>query len=161
MKSARWPARWQNSATTSAYRELVQFLHDVDVLILDTQYTADEYKHRAGWGHGCLPDSVRLATDAGVRRLLLFHHDPSHDDRQIDQMVESARALAVGAHMKIDAASETQPISLTRLSGQALKTGIADVRPWPVRGQEKAEEDGEFAGPAAQQAPVVLKKQTR
>lgn len=148
----------QNRATASAYRELVQFLHDVDVLILDTQYTADEYKHRAGWGHGCLPDSVKLAIEAGVRRLLLFHHDPSHDDQQIDQMVASARALAGGAHIKIDAASETQPISLTRLSGQALKTGISDVRPWPIRRQEKAGEDRKFAGPAVPQAPVVLRQ---
>ncbi len=75
-------------------KELVEFLRGVNLLILDTQYTETEYPHKIGWGHGCLPDSVALASDAGVQQLVLFHHDPAHKDDQIDAMVEWAQRVA-------------------------------------------------------------------
>ena len=65
----------------------------VDVLLHDSQYTADEYEQRVGWGHSSIEQSAAFADAVGARRLLLFHHDPSHDDDTIDQLVESARAL--------------------------------------------------------------------
>ena len=97
-------------ADYSAQRALIEFIRGVDLLILDTQYSAGEYARRIGWGHGCLPDSVELAIESGARRLLLFHHDPSHDDHQIDQMVESARTVAGNSPLVIDAASEHEMI---------------------------------------------------
>ena len=102
-----------NETGNSAQRALIEFVRGVDLLILDTQYTSQEYANRVGWGHGCLPDSVELAIESGARRLILFHHDPSHDDRQIDRMVEVARATAVGTQLVIEAASEHEPISIT------------------------------------------------
>jgi phosphoribosyl 1,2-cyclic phosphodiesterase len=103
-----------NGAGDSRHKSLIEFVRGVDLLILDTQYTAEEYANRVGWGHGCLPDSVELAIDAGARRLILFHHDPSHDDRQIDRMVEVARATATGTPLMIEAASEHETFSLSR-----------------------------------------------
>jgi phosphoribosyl 1,2-cyclic phosphodiesterase len=102
-----------SEASTAADHELTEFVRELDLLILDTQYTADEYIHRAGWGHGCLPDSVRLATQADVRRLVLFHHDPAHDDARIDTMVEAARALARDTNLLIDAAVENETLVIT------------------------------------------------
>ncbi len=69
-----------------------------DLLIHDSQYTEDEYCGRAGpsregWGHSTIEDSCRLANAAGVKRLALFHHDPGHDDRQIERLTEQARGL--------------------------------------------------------------------
>jgi phosphoribosyl 1,2-cyclic phosphodiesterase len=69
-----------------------------DLLIHDSQYTEDEYcgrcgPARMGWGHSTIEDSCRLATAAGVKRLALFHHDPGHDDREIDRLTEQARGL--------------------------------------------------------------------
>ncbi len=72
---------------------LVKFLENCDVLILDSQYTDEEYTHHVGWGHGSLSTCVALALDAKVRKLVLFHHDPDHDDAKIDKMVKQARAL--------------------------------------------------------------------
>lgn len=92
--------------------ELTRFVRGVDLLILDTQYTETEYKQRIGWGHGCLTDSVALAVEAGVHRLSFFHHDPSHLDDQIDEMVRDARRLVDPLQMEIDAASENQIILL-------------------------------------------------
>jgi phosphoribosyl 1,2-cyclic phosphodiesterase len=91
---------------------LIEFVRNVDLLILDAQYTAAEYPQRIGWGHGRLPDTVALATEAGVKHLALFHHDPAHDDDQIDAMVENARKLAHPTTMIISVASENDTISL-------------------------------------------------
>src|SRR5262249_3983604 len=75
------------------HAKMVDFLQDCDVAILDSQYTDDEYTEHIGWGHSSLSSVVSLALDAGVRKLLLFHHDPSHDDQMVDKMAECARAL--------------------------------------------------------------------
>jgi phosphoribosyl 1,2-cyclic phosphodiesterase len=93
---------------------LVKFVHDVDLLILDTQYTEAEYPHHRGWGHGCLTDSVALAIKAGVRELAFFHHDPSHDDDQIDRMVERGGELALSSRLIVGAARELQTVWLQR-----------------------------------------------
>src|SRR6266480_909634 len=87
---------------------LIEFLHGSDVLILDAQYTDTEYESHVGWGHGTASSAVSLALDAKVRRLLLFHHDPSHDDTMIDAMVDDARRLVhdSGKELEVDAACE-------------------------------------------------------
>jgi phosphoribosyl 1,2-cyclic phosphodiesterase len=93
---------------------LVGFLNGCDLLILDTQYTEDEYKKRVGWGHGSLVSAVALARDAHVRKLVLFHHDPNHDDGKIDNMLKEARALATkaGHSFEVDAAREGAELTL-------------------------------------------------
>jgi phosphoribosyl 1,2-cyclic phosphodiesterase len=82
--------------------DLVEFLKGCDVLILDTQYTDEEYKHHVGWGHGSLSTAVNLALDARVRKLVLFHHDPNHDDAAVDKMVEGGRQIAADAGKTIE-----------------------------------------------------------
>lgn len=95
--------------------ELVKFVEGCDLLILDTQYTDEEYLSHVGWGHGSLSAAVSTALDARVRKLILFHHDPTHDDEMIDQMVETARKLAAakgGNHLEIEGAREGAEIIL-------------------------------------------------
>ncbi|MFN8186700.1 MAG: MBL fold metallo-hydrolase [Gaiellales bacterium] len=64
-----------------------------DVLLHDAQYTAAEYETRVGWGHSALPDFARLVGEAVPGRVVMFHHDPSHSDETLEQMVAEARAL--------------------------------------------------------------------
>jgi phosphoribosyl 1,2-cyclic phosphodiesterase len=94
--------------------KLVEFLHGVDVLIIDSQYTDDEYQEKIGWGHGSLSSVVSLALDAGVRKLFLFHHEPRRDDRALDAIVESARMIVLesGQPMEVDAAREGSEVWL-------------------------------------------------
>jgi phosphoribosyl 1,2-cyclic phosphodiesterase len=66
----------------------------VDVLFHDAQYSEDEYEARIGWGHSSVADAVTFARMAGARRLLLFHHEPLHDDGSLDRLEEHARSLA-------------------------------------------------------------------
>jgi phosphoribosyl 1,2-cyclic phosphodiesterase len=83
-----------------------------DVLMLDSQYTPEEYVTKVGWGHGCYEDVVRLACDMGVKKLYLFHHDPMHDDRFIEDMVARAREIGHSYDIDIDAAREGEQIVL-------------------------------------------------
>ena len=101
---------------------LVQFLRGSDILILDTQYTDQEYKTHIGWGHGSISSAVSLALEADVQTLLLFHHDPSHDDNMVDTMVESARELVAktGRPLEVAGAQEGSEILL-----EAKKTAAA------------------------------------
>ncbi len=94
--------------------KLVRFLRKVDVLIIDAQYTDDEYVSKIGWGHGSLSSVVSLALDADVRKLFLFHHDPEHSDAKLDEIVEGARTLVLesGKAMEVDAAREGAEIWL-------------------------------------------------
>jgi phosphoribosyl 1,2-cyclic phosphodiesterase len=95
-------------------RDMIEFLRGADVLVLDSQYDRAEYARHAGWGHGCLDDSVALALKAGVKHLILFHHDPEHDDKKMDFFVRHARRLVARARgkMKVDAARERLTLRL-------------------------------------------------
>ena len=64
-----------------------------DVLIHDAQYSEREYAARRGWGHSCLSDTIAFAKRAQPDRLLLFHHDPGHDDDELDAFEKQARGL--------------------------------------------------------------------
>lgn len=62
-----------------------------DLLIHDSQYTDAEYQERPGWGHSSIRQSIGFATLCGVRRLVTFHHDPSHSDDILDDLMNDAR----------------------------------------------------------------------
>jgi phosphoribosyl 1,2-cyclic phosphodiesterase len=62
-----------------------------DVLVYDAQYTPAEYDAHQGWGHSTWKQAVHVANEAGVRQLVLFHHDPTHADDVIAGIVEQAR----------------------------------------------------------------------
>ena len=99
---------------TEKHAGLVQILRGSDILILDTQYTDQEYNKHIGWGHGSVSSAVSLALEAEVQTLFLFHHDPSHDDEMVDTMVESARELAMrsGSHLEVAGAQQGTEILL-------------------------------------------------
>lgn len=59
---------------------------DADLLIHDAQYTDQEYSDRVGWGHSTLGHAAAFAVQAGVRKLVTFHHDPHHSDDQCDEL---------------------------------------------------------------------------
>jgi len=94
--------------------KMIDFLSDCDVAIMDTQYTEEEYAKHVGWGHSPVESVVSLALEANVGKLILFHHDPNHDDQMIDRMVEHARAFVAksGKSLDVDAAREGAEILL-------------------------------------------------
>lgn len=75
---------------------VVELCRDVDVLIHDAQYGHDEFAARATWGHCTVDFAVEVAARSGARRLVLYHHDPAHDDRVLDAFLARGRELAAG-----------------------------------------------------------------
>jgi phosphoribosyl 1,2-cyclic phosphodiesterase len=68
-----------------------------DVLFHDSQYSEDEYTDRIGWGHSSVADAVAFGRTVEAERLILFHHEPQHDDAALDALESRARELANGA----------------------------------------------------------------
>ncbi len=70
---------------------LLKFSSNADVLVYDSNFTDDEYSgkigtSKTGWGHSTWSQGVKIAREANVKKLILFHHDPSHDDKFVDAL---------------------------------------------------------------------------
>ncbi len=101
------------------------FIAGADLLIHDAQYTAEEYPKRIGWGHSTVEYVVDLAISGGVRRLELFHHDPSRDDDALDALVAAARQRAAdaGSALEVFAATEAAVVELQAPAQAAATIG--------------------------------------
>jgi ribonuclease BN (tRNA processing enzyme) len=75
-------------------RRHAEYMQGADVVIHEAQYTPQEYPSKRNWGHSTYAYVVQLAALAGVRRLFLTHHDPSHDDEFIAEVERKAQELA-------------------------------------------------------------------
>lgn len=93
---------------------VLRLARDADLLIHDAQYTDDEYPTKLGWGHSPLTYVIRTAAASGVKRLVLFHHDPARLDGHLDAYLAEARALAAqfGGAFEVDAATEGMEVNL-------------------------------------------------
>jgi phosphoribosyl 1,2-cyclic phosphodiesterase len=70
------------------YAEMVEFVGGADLLLHDAMFTDQEYPSYRGWGHSTCTQAVRLALDAGVKRLGLFHHAPDRTDAELQRTSE-------------------------------------------------------------------------
>ena len=70
---------------------LCDYAQDANILICDAQYTPAEYETHKGWGHSTWENGVLLAKDARAEHLILFHHDPGHDDQVMMRIAQNAR----------------------------------------------------------------------
>ncbi len=95
-------------------QKLIDFVKDCDILIHDAQYTQEEYEKHRTWGHSPFTFTVDMALKAGVQQLVLFHHDPLHDDDAVDTILKAARERAQnsGHRMEIIAAQEGLEITV-------------------------------------------------
>jgi phosphoribosyl 1,2-cyclic phosphodiesterase len=100
------PASWR--------RDFVAFLKGVELLIHDAMYTPTELEQHRGWGHSTYEETVTLAQDAAVKKLVLFHHEPEHDDKAMDALLASARKFAKqrGGSLDVIAAQEGMKVTL-------------------------------------------------
>ena len=72
------PAAWTSGA---------QLCERADALIHDSQYSSKEYPRHVGWGHSSLAQAMNLGTLCQIKRLISFHHDPNHNDADIDTLI--------------------------------------------------------------------------
>ena len=83
----------RDSATVQPYLPVVDFLSGVDLLIHEAQYTDEEYPHKVGWGHSSVGNACALAHLARVKRWIITHHDPTHDDHFLETKLNQTRRL--------------------------------------------------------------------
>jgi ribonuclease BN (tRNA processing enzyme) len=91
---------------------LVDTVRGADLLIADAQYTDEEYRQKAGWGHPSAGTVVDLAVQAGVKRLAFTHHDPMHSDKDVDLIVLEGQSRARAHGAKIDMFGAREGITL-------------------------------------------------
>ncbi|HOY62083.1 MAG: Ribonuclease Z [bacterium ADurb.Bin236] len=76
------------------HETFVEMIRDADILMFDAQYTPEQYnKGRVGWGHSTFEAAAEIVKKAGVKKLVLFHHEPTHDDAAVEEIERRAREL--------------------------------------------------------------------
>jgi phosphoribosyl 1,2-cyclic phosphodiesterase len=76
-----------------SYDNYIEFCHGADLLIHDAEYLDEEYPKRRGWGHSTIEQATKLALDAGVKQLGLFHHNQERIDTEVDNLVALSRRI--------------------------------------------------------------------
>ncbi len=83
-------------------RNVLELAAGVDLMIYDGNYTDEEWPARIGWGHSTWQEGVRLAEAANAKSLVIFHHDPDHDDRFLDRVAAEAGVRRAGTLVAIE-----------------------------------------------------------
>lgn len=110
-------------------RAVREVARGADVLVYDAQYTPEQLLgEKRGWGHSSWLEGTRIARECGVKRLILFHHDPDHDDAFVDGLVEKAHQ----EFPQVTGAAEGIEINLPK-----GEMGRASLTPGSERRQER------------------------
>jgi phosphoribosyl 1,2-cyclic phosphodiesterase len=90
---------------------VLELCDGVDLLVHDAQYRPDEFAVKAHWGHCTVDYALLVAREAGARRLAMFHHDPAHDDAEMDRL--HREAAICGAQIDLEVLCAYEGLSLT------------------------------------------------
>lgn len=71
----------------------IELAKDADLLIHEAQYTSEELSNRKGWGHSSYEQAIEVAKIAGVKQLVMTHHDPEHDDNFLLEMEKKCQKM--------------------------------------------------------------------
>jgi phosphoribosyl 1,2-cyclic phosphodiesterase len=107
-------AREGETAAQEENQKVLDFFEGADLLVHDTQYTHKEYlKGKIGWGHSTYEWAINAAHKAGVKHLVLFHHDPERSDAQLEQLLKKyAEAVKGKTRLRISIAEERRTIAI-------------------------------------------------
>ncbi|MFC1551997.1 response regulator [Candidatus Latescibacterota bacterium] len=75
------------------YSNLIEFISNVNTLICEAQYTNDEYLQKIGWGHSSLSNVCYLMKIANIKKWIVTHHDPSHDDEFLQKKLNLTKQI--------------------------------------------------------------------
>ncbi|MDR0389186.1 MAG: MBL fold metallo-hydrolase, partial [Spirochaetaceae bacterium] len=64
---------------------------NADLIVIDSQYTLGEAIEKYNWGHSAFSMAVDFAANWSIKHMVLFHHDPTYDDRKLYNILQSAR----------------------------------------------------------------------
>lgn len=93
--------------------DVLELCDGADLVIHDAQYTEAEFAQKPHWGHCTVDYAIFVAREAGAKRLALFHHDPTHDDDKMDEILRHAQDVASSTPLsEIIVAYENLTVSL-------------------------------------------------
>src|SRR5215475_3862286 len=136
------PFWWEGRKAAPAERLLhpgdrrhLEWLAGADLVIHDGQFTDAEYPAKRNWGHSSVEYATDLAIMAGVKRLVLFHHDPTRADQVVARMAQRMlrRARKHGSNLDVIAAAEGLDLELPETAGRPPGT-VAGTPPVVTRG---------------------------
>lgn len=114
---------------------VLELCADADLVIHDAQYTYEEFAVKGHWGHSTPAYALQVALEAGARSLALFHHDPTHDDEQLDRLARSVSMLPGADELEsVFVAAEATSIELVPSGRPAVRSSAS----------------GQLAGPESQ-----------
>jgi phosphoribosyl 1,2-cyclic phosphodiesterase len=87
---------------------IVKLATNADVFIVDAQYTPAELTEHVGWGHSSWEQAIRTGLQAGAKCIALYHHDPYHEDADLEKILGDAQKL----HPNVIAAREGLEVTL-------------------------------------------------
>lgn len=74
-------------------QKLINFVKHANALVIDVTYFDEEYRTRVGWGHSCVSRVIDIVIAAKVKKLFLYHHDPSQSDADIRRKLKVAQSM--------------------------------------------------------------------
>jgi len=63
-----------------------EFIKGADIVIHDAQYTQEEYANKKGWGHCSYDQVLEMTSGLGIKKLVLFHHEPLRKDSELKKI---------------------------------------------------------------------------
>jgi phosphoribosyl 1,2-cyclic phosphodiesterase len=93
-------------------QRIFDFVRDADVLVHDATYTPEEYVDRVGWGHSHYLFTLKVAAEGNVKRLVLFHHDPGHNDEKVDDILKKCKKEIRNRMYKFDCVAAAEGMEI-------------------------------------------------
>ncbi|MTJ06466.1 MBL fold metallo-hydrolase [Anabaena sp. UHCC 0204] len=97
---------------------------NADILIYDSTYTDEEYNNpkspKIGWGHSTWQEAIKVAKAANVKTLVIYHHDPAHNDEFLDRIGEEAHVCFAGAIMAKEGL--VLPVTINEATSESFPT---------------------------------------
>jgi phosphoribosyl 1,2-cyclic phosphodiesterase len=112
--------------------------HNADLMIYDSTYTDQEYysemSSKVGWGHSTWQEAVKVAKAANVKQLVIFHHDPMHNDNFMDRIKEQTieqfpNSVVAYEGLEIDVVAASHSLSSSKTeSSEDIETAISEAK---------------------------------
>lgn len=96
-------------------KERISIFENADVMLVDSQYTVEEALRKVNWGHSAFCYAIDFAAAWKIKKMYMFHHEPTYDDRKLNTILESAVWYAnyvSGDNLAIDIAREGEEFDL-------------------------------------------------